>query len=139
MQLINSTVIRELSTIYFFPAAYIRGPISGGGGLYPDAYKRGACILGAYIRGAYIPGGLYPGTYIPGACIRGLVTGAYSRWTFIRGPISGGFSREANIRGLITGGLYPRDFYPGDLYSTLTIFKDSTCFTLGAGARFCCK
>ena len=32
-------------------------------------------------------------------------------------------------------GLYPGDFYPGGLYSTLTIFKDSTCFTLGEWAR----
>ena len=56
MELINNTVIRELFTI-FFPAAYIRGPISGGGRVYSGAYKREACILGAYIRGAYIPGG----------------------------------------------------------------------------------
>ena len=72
MQLINSTVIRELSTI-FFPAAYIRGPISGGV-KYPGAYKRKACILGAYIRGAYIPGGLNPGAHIWGAYNRELIS-----------------------------------------------------------------
>ena len=75
MQLINSTVIRELSSICFsgslYPGVYIWG-----GGLYPGAYKREACILGAYIRGAYIPGGLYPVTYIPGVYNRGLITGS---------------------------------------------------------------
>ena len=69
MQLINSTVIRELSSICFsgslYPGVYIWG------GLYPGAYKREACILGAYI-----PGGLYPGTHIPGIYNRGLITGS---------------------------------------------------------------
>ena len=59
MQLINSTVIRELSTIIFF-----RELISGSlnlGGLYPGAYNRGliseGLTPGAYIRVADIPGG----------------------------------------------------------------------------------
>ena len=55
VQLINSTIIRELSTIFFFPAAYIWFVF------YPGAYKWGASILGAYIRGVYIPRGIYPG------------------------------------------------------------------------------
>ena len=71
MQLINSTVIRELSPI-FFPAAYIRGPIPGG--LHPGAYKWEACILGVYIRGVNIPGGINPGL-IPGLISRGLISG----------------------------------------------------------------
>ena len=53
MQLINSTVIRELSNIIFFPGAYIRGPISGrliSGGLDRRAYNR-----------VLISGGIYPG------------------------------------------------------------------------------
>ena len=54
------------------------------------------------IYGDYIWGGAY---------ILGLITG---------GHISG---------GIITGGLYPGGFYPGGLRFTLTIFKDSTCFT----------
>ena len=58
MQLINSTVIRELSTIIFFrepisgrltSGAYNRGLISGG--LQPGVYIRVAYIPGAYIRG----------------------------------------------------------------------------------------
>ena len=65
MQLINSTVIRELSTIFFF-RQLISGGLYLGGGLYPGAYKREACILVAYIRGAYIPGGIYPGSLYPG-------------------------------------------------------------------------
>ena len=88
VQLTNSTVIQELSTIFFSGSLYPGAYIWGGGGLFPGAYKREACILGAYIRGAYIPGGLYPGAYI---------LGAY-------------------IRGLITGSLYLGDFYPGGLY-----------------------
>ena len=60
MQLINSTVIRELSTRFFSGSLYPGAYIWGWGRLYPGAYKREACILGAYIRGAYIPGGLYP-------------------------------------------------------------------------------
>ena len=66
MQLINSTVIRELSTIIFF-----REIISGGlylGGLYPGAYN------GVLIFGAYIPG-LTSGSLYPGAYIRGLIIG----------------------------------------------------------------
>ena len=59
--------------------------------LYPDAYKRGACILGAYIRGVYIPEGLYPGAYI---------LGTYNRGTFIWALTSGDLYRG--------GGLYPR-------------------------------
>ena len=86
MQLINSTVIRELSTIIFF-----RELISGSlylRGLYPGAYNRGLISRGlqpgAYIRVAYIPGayirelisrGLYPGGIYPGAYIRGLISG----------------------------------------------------------------
>ena len=63
MQLINSTVIRELSAI-FFPAAYIRGPISGGKGyirmlISGDLYPEGLYPRGLYTRGL-ISGDIYP-------------------------------------------------------------------------------
>ena len=83
MQLINSTVIRELSTT-IFPGAYIRGPISKElitGCLYP----------GAYIPGTYT-GSLYPGTYIRRLITECLILEAHtcSRWHISWGLISGG-------------------------------------------------
>ena len=95
MQLINSTVIRELSTIFFFPAAYIWGPISGMGG------------VGGYIRvlisGRLASWGLiYPGSYIPGAYI----WGGYNRELISGGLLS---------RRLLSGGLYPGVLHPGGL------------------------
>ena len=83
MQVINSTVIRELSTIIFFReliscrGLYLWG---GGGGLYPGTYNRRDYIrgltTGAYIRGVYIPGAyirrLIPVHISPGAFSRGL-------------------------------------------------------------------
>ena len=74
MQLINSTVKRELSTInfHYIWGAYIRVLITEGlilEGLQPDAYVRGTYIPGTYIR-ELISGDLYPGliteAYIPG-------------------------------------------------------------------------
>ena len=59
MQLINSTVIRELSTIIFFPGAKTRGLYPGG--LYPGLINAGL-ISRAYLRGLYA--GLYPGALI---------------------------------------------------------------------------
>ena len=60
MQLINSTVIWKLSTIIFFPGAYIRAYIRGviSGGQKPRAYIRGLITEGIY------PGDLCLGTYI---------------------------------------------------------------------------
>ena len=131
MQLINSTVIRELSTIFFFRQLISGGLHLGGGGGYIRVLISGRLVSwvhisqgliypGAYTRGL-ITESLYPGDFYPGG---------YNRWAYNRG---------ANIRGLIIGayvrGLYPGDFYPGGLYSTLTIFKDSTCFTLAERAR----
>ena len=55
--------------------------------------------------GAYIWGLISQGPYIPGTYTGGLISGAFI-WV-----------------------LYPGDFYPGGLRSTLIIFKDSTCFT----------
>ena len=57
------------------------------------------------------PGGIYPGYLYPGGLQPGVISGVYMR---------------AYIRG---------GFYPGDLKSTLTIFKDSTCFTRAKRAR----
>ena len=73
MQLINSTVIRELSTV-FFSGSFSSGPISGMGGEgwgYIRVLIRARLVSwglisealiysGAYSRGTY-PGGLYPG------------------------------------------------------------------------------
>ena len=80
MQLINSTVIRELSTIIFF-----RELMSGSqylGGLHPGVYSRGLISvglqLGANIRVAYIPG-LISGSLYPGEYNRGLIPGHISR------------------------------------------------------------
>ena len=115
VQLINSTVIRELSTIFFSSS------------LYPGAY-----IWGVYIRvlisGRLVSWGLisvrliYPGAYIGGIYPGGIYPG---------GLLSGGLLSG----GLYPGVLYPGGVYPGGLYSTLTIFKDSTCFTLAERAR----
>ena len=70
MQLINSTVIRELSTIIFF-----RELISGSlnlGGLHPEAY------IGGLTTGGLYPGGIYPrGLYLGGIYPEGLYPGAY--------------------------------------------------------------
>ena len=64
-----------------------------------------------------------------GAYIRGLYPGAYNRGFTTGGLITGGL-----YRGLYAG-LYPGGLYPGDLKSTLTIFKDSTCLTRAELAR----
>ena len=50
------------------------------------------------------------------------------------GHISGELITGGLYRGLYAG-LYPGGFYPGDLKSTLTIFKDSTCFMHAERAR----
>ena len=86
MQLINSTVIRELSTNFFFreliSGTYIWGLITGG--LISRAYIQGYILShGAYIWGI-ISGGVYLGAYI---------------W----GLLSGGIY----LGGLYLGGLYP--------------------------------
>ena len=146
MQLTNSTVIRELSTIFFFRQlisgglylggwGYIRVLISGRlvswgriseGLIYPGAYIREhisrGLVFGWLITGSLYPGDFYPGNFYPGD----FYPGAYIREAYNRG---------ANIRGLITEGFYPGDFYPVGLYSTLTILKDSTCFTLAERAH----
>ena len=78
MQLINSTVIRELSTIIFLYRSLYPGPISGGlvsRSLYPGAFIRELIYPGAYIRGAYI---------------RGLISGGGLMYGFICGLLSGG-------------------------------------------------
>ena len=129
MQVINSTVIWELSTIFFF-----RQLISGGlylGGVYIRVLISGGLVSwGLISEGLIYLGHISRGLISGGACNRVLYPG-----DFYLGVISGGL-----IAGkLISGVLYPGDFYTGGLYSTQTIFKDSTCFTLGAGARFCCK
>ena len=82
VQLINSTVIWELSTI-FFPAAYIRGLISSGrlvswgliseGLTYPGAYIQGHISRGLITRSLYL-GDFYLGDFYPGAYIRGEIT-----------------------------------------------------------------
>ena len=68
MQLINSTVIRELSTIIFY-RELITGSLNLGG-LYPGAYNRVLIsewhISGGLISGGLITGGLISGAYIPG-------------------------------------------------------------------------
>ena len=83
MQLINSTVIRELSTVIFSGSlnpgayiwgAYIRGLIYISVGFQPAACGQGPYIPGAYIR-ELIPGGLYPGTYIGGLISGGIYPG----------------------------------------------------------------
>ena len=71
MQLINSTVIRELSTT-IFPGAYIRGPISKE--LIAGAYNQGAYI-GGLITGCLYPGGIYPPGLTPGVHIQGIICG----------------------------------------------------------------
>ena len=76
-ELINSTVVWELSTIIFLSGAYIRGLITGGGGAY---------ILGAYI-GGLISRCLYP--LLMDSC-RGLYTGAYNRELIFGGIYPGG-------------------------------------------------
>ena len=132
LQLINSTVIRELFTLIVFSEAQLWGPISGG--LYPGAYTRGL-ISGVYNR-VLISLGIYPGGFYPGAYIRGLISGgiypgdlqpgAYNRGDYIRRHI---------FQGLIAGGLYtgllsgtygcPGGFYSGGLRSTLTNKRQS--------------
>ena len=60
MQLINSTVIRELSTIHLFFGSLFPGLISGviyPGGLYPELF------FGGLYPGGIHPGGLYLGAY----------------------------------------------------------------------------
>ena len=68
MQLINSTVIRELSTIIFY-RELITGSLNLGG-LYPGAYNGVLIsewhISGGLISGGLITGGLISGAYIPG-------------------------------------------------------------------------
>ena len=68
MQLINSTVIREHSTIIFFQEL-IYGNLYLGG-LYPGAYNR-VLISGWHISRGLISGGFIPGNLFPGAYIRG--------------------------------------------------------------------
>ena len=63
VQLINSTVIRELSTINFF-RELIPGIVSGI--LYPGTYIRGL-YPGVYISPRLISRGIYPGGLYPGA------------------------------------------------------------------------
>ena len=46
------------------------------------------------------------------------------------GIITRGLISEAFIRGF-----YPRSFNPGGLRFTLTVYKDSTCFTRAERAR----
>ena len=61
MQSINSTVIRELSTIFFFWQLLSGGLYLGGGGLYPGAYKWEVYPGGLYTQGL-ISRGIYPGS-----------------------------------------------------------------------------
>ena len=89
MQLINSYVIRELSTIIFFQEL-ISGSLNLGG-FYPWAYISGLTTECLY------PGGIYP---------VGLYLGAYIRGAYNRGHVSG---------GLITGGLISRAYIPRGL------------------------
>ena len=85
-----------------------RGHMSGG--LIPEGLITGSIYLGGLYPGAYIRGGLYPGWLITGELIIGrLIT-----------------------RGLYRC-LYPGCFSSGGLRSTLTVFKDSTCFTHAEG------
>ena len=118
VRLFNSTVIRELSTIFFRQlisgglylgeGVYIRGFISGRlvswglifeGLIYPGAYIPGAYIRGL-ITGNLYPGNFYPGDFYPGAAIRELITGEL---------ISGGLYRARGLHpGLISGGLLSR-------------------------------
>ena len=135
MQLINSTVIRELSTIFFF-RQLISGGLHLGGGGYIRVLTSGRLVSWGHIS----QGLIYPGAYNRGHITRGLITGSLYPGDFYPGGyIRWAYNRGANIRGLIIGayvrGLYPGDFYPGGLYSTLKFFKDSTCFTLAERAR----
>ena len=146
MQLINSTVIRELSTRFFsgslYPGAYIWG--WGGGG-----YIR-VLISGRLVSWGLISEGLiYPGAYIRSIYPGGLKARAYVRGTFIRGLISGSiirgaYNRGANIWGLITGGLCPELISGGFLSRGLILHTDNFLrlnlfYARGAGACFCCN
>ena len=74
MQLINSTVIRELSTIFFsgslYPGAYIWGEVYirvlvSGGPVSSGLISQGLIYPGL-ISGDIYPGGLYRGDFYPG-------------------------------------------------------------------------
>ena len=113
MQLINSTVIRELSIIFFSRSLY-PGPISGGGsyirGLITEGlinYRR--AYNGVLISGGHISWGLISGAYIPG----GLYLGHISLGAYIWGHISQGLIP----RGLLPGGLITGGPIPGGLLS----------------------
>ena len=98
-----------------------------------------AYILGAYTRGAYNQGAYIWGTYTRGAYNREHISGGLiSRGLHLGGLYPGGLiTGELIIGRLITRGLYrclyPGGFSSGGLRSTLTIFKDSTCFTHAEG------
>ena len=83
MQLINSTVIREHSTIIFFYRSLYPGPISEG-------LVSRSLYLGAFIRELIYPGAYIRGAYIRGAYIRGLISGGGLMYGFICGLLSGG-------------------------------------------------
>ena len=120
MQLINSTGIQELFLVLI--TVFV---------LFPGAYNRGAVVVVVVVGGIYLrdfyPGGLYLGVaYIWG----GLFLGAYIQELISGGLYPGGLYRGTYIQWLISGVLLSRG-----LYSTLTIFKDLTCFTRTEWAR----
>ena len=118
VQLINSTGIQELFLVLI--TVFV---------LFPGAYNRGAVVVvvgGIYLRD------LYPGAYIWGWLISGggLFLGAYIQELISGGLYPGGLYRGTYIQWLISRVLLSRG-----LYSTLTIFKDLTCFTRTEWAR----
>ena len=85
--------------LYFFPAAYIRGLISGGGG-----YIRGL-ISGRLVSSGLISEGLtYPGAYIQRHI---------SRWLISGDLYPGAYNPELISGGLLSWELLPGGLYPG--------------------------